>query len=289
MTTFNALLSRVIRGVAWRLPTRVVRGLPPRWRFRLDEYSNLFEGAWPTVEAARRAMPRVRPAGYDHVDAANLYAERLDTIFDYDREALDALREVRPHVAHIVDLGGHVGLSYYAFGEALSLGDARVRWTVVDVAAIVEAGARLAADRGVMNLAFEQRLHDVDETDVLLAAGSLQYLDDDLGTLLRSMRALPRHVILNKTPLTDGEAYVTVQNIGVAYCPYHVRRRADVASQMQALGYTLVRRWTNAGLSCVPHDRPEVGVVGYDGAWWRLWSDPNDDRCPRTDNPELQF
>ena len=73
---------------------------------------------------------------------------------------------------------------------------------------MVARGQRLAGTRNAPNLRFSTS-SELDRADVWMAAGSLHYVEESAATIISRMRQLPRWVLLNKVPLTDGEPFVT--------------------------------------------------------------------------------
>jgi len=106
------------------------------------------------------------------------------------------------------------------------------------------------------------------DCDVFLAAGSLQYLEASLGTILESLHTRPRHLLINKTPLVEGDSVVTLQGIGVSFCPYHLFNRRAFLEPLERLGYELVDSWENAEQSCqIPFSVQRVDA--YSGLYLR--------------------
>ncbi|MDV3166672.1 MAG: hypothetical protein Q8807_03395, partial ['Waltheria sp.' little leaf phytoplasma] len=69
-------------------------------------------------------------------------------------------------------------------------------------------------------LRFTDDATDMDGYDLLLAAGSLQYLDYTLAEALGRLHRKPRYLLLNSVPVHPSRSYFTVQNMGVTCCPY---------------------------------------------------------------------
>lgn len=256
-----------------RLSTRVINAPLLRaafkWRydrqFESPEGTGACRGVFSTFAEAGASAPRQAPVGYDVAPAAQMYRDRLARLFPSDYPPLFWLREFLPRVSHVVDLGGHVGVSYYSYRRHLAL-PASLRWTVCDVPAVAEAGRALAATEGASALRFVSELREAGACEVLFANGSLQYIEPPLTTLLRSLPSLPRHVLVNKTPTHATRSFVTLQNIGVTYCPYRIAARDELPAALAPLGYRLVDTWENADLRCeVPfeHDAGPVTYVGY--------------------------
>lgn len=232
-----------------------------------------FLGVHATFDEARAAAPRTKGIGYDDLESAAMYRERMERIYPADYPVVYWLSRCLPGASRLVDFGGHVGIAFYAYRPYLDLGEG-LDWCVCDVPAVCDAGEALARDRGARGLRFARNLAaEADDADVLLAAGSLQYLDPGfLQATLRMLDRRPRHLVVNKLPVHPTRSYVTVQDTGPAYHPYAVFRRDDLLASVEGLGYQLVDAWENAELECrVPFHR-ELDVPAYSGFYFRLAS-----------------
>jgi putative methyltransferase (TIGR04325 family) len=228
-----------------------------------------FCGVHATYEAALRAAPPVKTIGYDQAAAASMYRERLQRVYPSDYPVIFWLARLIPGARNVFDFGGHVGIAYYAYQRYLGV-PAGLRWTVCDVPAVVQSGRALAAERGATGLSFTERFADAEGADVLLAAGSLQYLPS--GHLERELRALgarPRHVVLNKLPVHPALEYVTIQDTGPAFHAYTVFRRDRLVGAVEGLGYELVDAWDNPDLCCRVPGFPDHDIPAYSGFYFR--------------------
>lgn len=226
-----------------------------------------FRGVYGTFAEARAAAPTTKPIGFDSVDGAAMYPDRFDRIVPADYPSMFWLeRAFREGARSVFDLGGHVGISYYGFSRYVNYPEG-LRWTVFDVPAVVEAGARIAREKGVAEtLHFTHQVSDASGCDVLLAAGSLQYVETPtFAQVLASLPEKPRAVLLNKTPLTAQPGFVTLQNIGTAYCPYIIFNAQELIGSIEAQGYRLKDRWENADIYCNLPLNPERSVKWYSG------------------------
>jgi putative methyltransferase (TIGR04325 family) len=67
---------------------------------------------------------------------------------------------------------------------------------------ITKAGKRIAEERGARHLRFTNDVGAIGEADIVLAAGSLQYLEEGfLHQALRAAHRLPPHLIIHRTDL----------------------------------------------------------------------------------------
>lgn len=254
---------RLLRN-AWRLPgigwllraayARHFATLPP----------NRFRGAYPDFASARAAIPPTAPAGYDHAAMRGMYRLRMDAPCESDWAVLFHLRELLRAGDPVLDLGGHVGLSWYGWRRHLPVLDA-LRWQVCEVPEIAAEGRALAAERGAQALSFISRPEDGCGARLLLAAGSLQYIDRGLPELAATLGPGLAHVIVNKLPVHDSAEYVTVQSTGRAFHPYRIFARTAFVDAMAAAGWRLVDAWKNREQSCVVPFHRGLDVEAYSG------------------------
>ena len=159
------------------------------------------------------------------------------------------------------DFGGHVGVAYHAWRGYLGYRPG-LRWLVHDMPAIVRVGAELARERPSAGLEFTSDVTAGRGATVMLAAGSLQYIDESLPALLARIGSLPRHLIVNKLPIYDGEPFVTVQSTGRSFHPYRIYNRAAFVAELAARlsrGRRLVQ--SRAALRDPVHARPRYRCV----------------------------
>ncbi len=226
-------------------------------------------GEHATFASAARAAGEALPVGYDVPSAGTLYRDRMHTVLLKDYPALFWLAQTMPTTTRLFDIGGHVGLMYYAYRRYLTYHD-DLAWTVCDVPAVVSAGEALARERAAHSLRFTSSLDAVDGSEVVLATDSLQYIDRSLADVLGACASLPTHVLVNETPTHEDREIITLQNIGVAICPYRIAHRIRFVNSMTALGYQLIDAWEDPARRT---DIPFVtkgGAVAYSGFCFRL-------------------
>jgi putative methyltransferase (TIGR04325 family) len=258
-----ASLKKLARGTL--MPARMVMG-------RLKLLSPLprrFSGAYATHAQALSSPAAGRLAGYDHDEVAEVSFEKMCQVMVWDYPVLFWLERLLPQIGHLIDAGGHMGTKFRAFRPLLPL-DGNVNWIVYDLPAIVRAGRIRAANDGLSGLTFTDDLASVERADLFLASGLLQYLDVPLSELLRRLPALPRHLLINKLAVRDGETVVTLERIGKAMVPYQIRNRQNFMAELAGLGYRTVDSWTIPSLSHVIDTHPELGASQSVGLYLRL-------------------
>lgn len=252
---------------AWRLPVvgqvlerdyaRAFARRPP----------NRFRGVYATFAEAEAAVPADARVGYDHAELAGLYRHRMEKANQSDYAVLFWLKSILDERSFVCDFGGHVGVSYHGWQRYLAYRQG-LRWLVYDVPAIVRVGAELAQERPSEGLVFTSDLADARGCSVFMAAGALQYVDESLPALLARVGTLPRHLIVNKMPLYDGETFVTVQSTGRAFHAYRIYNRAEFVNEITALGYRVVDDWSNREQHCeIPFTRGR-DIDAYSGYYF---------------------
>lgn len=265
------ILRRIANEVA-QLPgiNRLVQPLYRRLFARQFFGANSYCGVWPTFAEAKANAPEVLPSSYDSAAAGSMYRTELERITVSDYPVLFWLARLLAAGQHrLFDLGGHIGVKYYAFRRYLPYPDA-LRWTVHDVPAVLAAGRQFAAEHDPeRRLAFADSADQASECDVLLTTGALQYLDYTLAELLARAPTRPQHVLVNLTPMHPSRTYFTLQHIGIAICPYRVSAVPEFTAAMQALGYVVVDAWASRERNVRVPFRPECDIDSYHGFYFR--------------------
>ncbi len=258
---------------------RSLKALPPvrAWQerayermFASDALYGSFRGVFRTFDEARASAPKSRGVGFDHPAFGNEFRERLSRVYPYDYPVLFWLRSLLEPGVRVFDYGGHIGVHFYAYRGYLDY-PAGLRWCLCDVPAVVEAARSLAHERGEGDqLTFTTDVRDAEGFHVLIAAGSLQYVEKpSLAVALTSLARPPQHLILNKLPLYDGDAFVTLQNAGPSFVPQHVFNREAFVEGLRSAGYEVVDAWEDRVHSCrIPFDARRE-VPQYSGLYLR--------------------
>lgn len=238
-------------------------------RFAGDSFGSHW-GVFRTFEEARRSAPPTRPVGF-HVPAyANVHLDRVHGVLPYDYPVLLWLAPVLAKQVAVFDFGGNVGVHYYGYARYIPYRD-DLTWTVCELPVLIAKGKAIASGREAPHLSFTEKFERADGADVLLAAGVLQYVEGpSLPELLAPLVRKPKHVFLNKLPLHDGEAFVTLQNGGPTSLPQHVFNRVAFLADFERLGYTVVDQWEVPGFSCMIPSDPARSVSSYSGCYLRL-------------------
>jgi putative methyltransferase (TIGR04325 family) len=246
--------------------------LPPSWReafyrqrFLANTHDNLFMGSYGSFEEAEASAPASKPIGYDHAEAADLYKPQL---YHWDYPALFWIgQSFKEGLRNVFDLGGHVGVKFYAFSRVLG-SQPDVRWQVCDVPRIVDAGREIAQKRQAAELAFCTDFREASGCDVLLASGSLQYLPTPIGTILSALPRKPKRIVLNATAVHPKRTLYTLNSIVVAVCPYRIQHWDELQRELKDAGYRRADSWRNEGKPIHIPFVPDGDEPYYAGGCW---------------------
>jgi putative methyltransferase (TIGR04325 family) len=222
----------------------------------------LFSGVYPDFKTAERAIPSDRLVGFDNASSARRVAHHLFRVFPMDYPILFWLNRLLPGCRLLFDWGGNIGISYFAFRRHLRY-PTDLTWLVSDVPAVVAEGVATAKNLSSPGLCFTTSLERLCEADILLAAGTLQFIEAPFD-LLRAQKALPQHVLLNKVPVYSLPAAVTLQNMGTALAPNHLFNETEFIAHLTAFGYRMIDEW-ETDLSCHIPIFPEHSIRAYKG------------------------
>ncbi|UPG94296.1 TIGR04325 family methyltransferase [Luteibacter aegosomatissinici] len=227
---------------------------------------HIYRGVYASFDEAKASIPAGRTAGYDNAGAADMYRDRTRRVFINDYPMIYWLERFFGQGARSVfDLGGHIGIAYYAYQRYLEYPDG-VAWTVQDVPAVNAAGRAWADTHDARRtLAFVPSISEALGADILFAAGSLQYLEYTLVDAVEALPRRPRFLLLNSVPVHGTTTYFTVQNMGVTCCPYRVTSERDFLGSLTDAGYTLLDRWENPHRHCTVPFHPELSLDRYFG------------------------
>lgn len=237
---------------------------------KFDRWPGAYRGVFPSFEAARAAAPNDK-FGYNRPELVNIYDHRLDKAFPSDYPTLFWISRLLGEARSLFDWGGHIGVTFYAYQRYLQLPDG-FRWRVCEMSEIVKAGAELAAKKGETRLSFTTVPAEASGFDILLAAGSLQFMEPSPASELERLPQKPKHLLLNKLPLYPGEDFVTLQNTIHSYNPCKVWNRERFVKSITDLGYQVVDSWETPDMSCQIPLYPDHSVAAYSGYYFRRQS-----------------
>ncbi len=227
---------------------------------------NGYWGVFDNFEEAMQAGPPLEKLGYNVAKSEKWYRNWIDEV-QYDEYPMlfwfeKVLRD-SPH--RILEIGGHVGIAYYSYETVIKYPD-KMEWVILDVPSVVEEGRSLALEKGKNNLFFITDMADAGKKiDVLMASGSLQYVPGELlPGRVHAMEHKPTHIIIHKTPIHESTGYVTLQNIGTAWCCYRIHSYKELIEPFLQMGYEIVYKWKQDRWVKIP-GHPELTVNGFSG------------------------
>ena len=227
----------------------------------------LFRGIFPDFASSVAAVPAHRDIGYDNEASARRLLDEREAITPSDYPTIFWLDRILPGARSLFDWGGYVGTTYLTYRKYVAYPQG-LEWIVNDVPAVVALGLENIAREPLAGLSFTTGFDRLPGADILLAAGSLQFIEDPFATL-RSLPTLPRTILVNKTPVYDRAPAVTLQNLGTAIAPYHLFNRAAFLRNFDDLGYDLVDAWANPGLGCEIPFFPSYSIGAFSGFYFR--------------------
>jgi putative methyltransferase (TIGR04325 family) len=245
-------------------------------KFETDGYGT-FWGIYETFDRAIQAAPQTKPIGYNHAVLANEYQEMLEQenwensgriIASYDYPVLFWLQSIFAEgYKSIFDFGGNVGIHFYVYSRYLTYPD-DLQWMVCDYPEIINVGQKLAEKYGASSIGFTRDFKLGKEYDIFFASGSIQYIENLFSKF--DYTARPKHILINRLPLYDGEQFVTLQNGGRVFYPQFILNRAEFISAATDFGYELIDTWDDRNGSCIIPFYPEKSVYSYSGLYFKL-------------------
>jgi len=218
-----------------------------------------FIGAYPDRETALSHVPATKPNSYDHDEIAPLNFQLMSETHVWDYPVMHWLNQLIQPDLNILDAGGHFGTKYIAFRDRIPLNS--VCWNVYDLPATIRAARKLQeAGEIPKQINFSDDLTGFGKTDVLLASGLLQYLDQEFHELIDRFDEPPKHILLNKVATTDGETVVSLEKIGSGRIPYQIRNRTSFENSLAEMGYLVRDSWHIPSLSRVIATHPSLGA-----------------------------
>jgi len=252
----------------WPLLGSVLERLYER-RFAGGAYGS-FRGVFSSFDEAGRTAPHNKPLGFATEDYAKEFADRRSRIFSFDYPVLFWLAPLLRNPIKLFDYGGHCGTHFYAYSRYVKFSPG-LQWVVCDLPEMTRHGAQIAKEQGEAQIGFTNRFEDSDGADVLLAAGSLQYVESPpFSTALARLKSPPQHVLINKLSLHEGRSVVTLQNGGVAYHPMYIFNRREFIDSICAVGYELIDSWAVPSHSGRIPFHPEASFPAHSGLYLRF-------------------
>ena len=220
-------------------------------------------GAYPSYAEAMAHVPKEFVEGEDE---HKIFMVFTDEVQKSHLQIVRILSGLMGEVKTLFDLGGNVGYCYYQFRSEITY-PPEFHWTVSDLPVVNKAGRKLARERGETQISFTDNRTDASGADVYLSTGTLQYLEKPLAGLLEELKEKPRHILINRVPMTNGDAFYTLQHTGHSILPYYYANHDRFVSSIEALGYKMVETWQlGRGAEIILH--PEIDAKNYYGFYF---------------------
>lgn len=119
-----------------------------------------------------------------------------------------------------------------------------------------------------ISLKFTTRFEDAEGSDIIISAGTLQYIESPM--LFESLARLhdkPKYLLLNKLPLYEGAGYVTLQNAGCSFVAQHVFNYDYFINELSKIAYDVVDIWNVYELNCHIPFYPKNSFNTYTGIY----------------------
>lgn len=270
---FLKFIYHILKRIIIRNPlVRAVKAWEYNYRFKHAENANLFKGVYHSFDEALEHTPPTKKTGYDHTQPAQMYRDRMNRIYPSDYPVVFWLNKIKRENQHLFEIGGHVGVSYYAYQRIMDYPSTH-SWLICDVPAVADAGQKIAKDKGETNIRFTTDMTRGDGNDILLASGSLQYIDVPLPDIICHYKEKPHDILINLLPIYDGPTFVTLQNIGTAFCPYRIFNKDQFIQALCRQGYELIDIWENAEKSMTIPFREDRSLSCYHGMYFKKSDD----------------
>ena len=232
-------------------------------------------GIYASFDEALQAVPRGKNGGYSQPEigqsssvAQLTAASEIGTLDPIDYPILLWLKSAFIDSNSVVDLGGNVGLAYYAYQKYLQYPH-DLNWLVCEIPEIVKAGQEIATQKNIDNLHFTSNLDLGDGCDILLTCGALQYIEQSLAEIVSNFSEKPTHILTNHVPFCDNKSFITLQNISYTFCPYKIQNKIEFISGLNHLGYELIDTW-KINRNCIIPFHADCFVSAYYGFYFCL-------------------
>ncbi|TLU73724.1 TIGR04325 family methyltransferase [Lichenicoccus roseus] len=221
-------------------------------------------GIYSSYGEAFASIPKRRPGGWDHEAAAGMWVDYVAPVRPSTYPILFWLRMLLQPDVRLVDLGGSIGLTYYAYRKFDALPEG-LSWRVVEVPHISAQGREVAVREAATGLSFESDLARAGACDILLAAGALQYMERSIPGVLEDLGSRPRYILVNKVALSQKPEFFTLSNYGPGIAPYRIFNEACFLEYFRQAGYVIRDRWIVNDMACDIPFYPEHTVAEFAG------------------------
>ena len=239
---------------------------PVRWFLeRLLGYRRSFS----SFGEARSCSSNFISAGHEHEDDIRMHLSSSRAARESDYPVFFYLSQSQMPLRSVFDFGGNIGNLFYCYQNCLQLPQ-DISWKVYDLPELRQAGQKIAAERGESRLRYVAGLNELEPADLFLASGSLHYFESSLPELLAQAKCLPTRIIVNRTPFSNAEDLITIQDNGSFLVPCKLHNKQTFLDGMAALGYKLRGSWPVAERALYVPLHPDSSSATYFGFYFEL-------------------
>jgi putative methyltransferase (TIGR04325 family) len=200
------------------------------------------KGIYASFAEAMADAPVEKLSGFNHKSIPEYYKPRIGDLTPGDHPILFWLSQILPNARLVFELGGSIGLGYYAYRKFVSF-PPQLRWVICELPEAVQMGEEIAQERKEAQLFFTEQRTPPGNPDVYATFGALHYIEEPFAEIIRRLPARPPHILVNRVPMCEGPGFITLQNNGSWFCPYKVDNVSDFIRGLHQLGYELVDQW----------------------------------------------
>jgi len=200
------------------------------------------KGLYKSFAEAAADAPGDKLSGYDHRVISEFYKTRIDELNPSDYPVLFWLSQLLPKARVVFELGGSVGIGYYAYRRFVPFPE-NLQWIICELPEAVRFGQEIALERNEKGLIFTDQRQVASYLDIYATFGALQYIEEPFDRIISDLFVKPAHILINRVPLTSGDAFITLQNNGLWFSPYKVDNRAEFVKSIEALDFELIDQW----------------------------------------------
>jgi putative methyltransferase (TIGR04325 family) len=235
--------------------------------FNAPEKSPRYRGVYRSFAEAQRAIPKGKPEGFNIEAVPDFFIEKQFQFNPQDYPVLLWLSQVMAVGSKVFDFGGGFGQCYYKYQEYVRFPEG-LQWLVCDVESFMSPGREFAAKHKADNLSFTTSRSEANGCSMYLTNGALHYIEPDLPEMLAELSSKPRHVLVNRVPMYDGERYYTVQSSWHSFSVQKISNISQFVGDIEQLGYKTVDQWSLPRTLHVPF-HPERFIANYRGFYFR--------------------
>ncbi|MGQ0522460.1 MAG: methyltransferase, TIGR04325 family [Betaproteobacteria bacterium] len=221
--------------------------LPPMLidAYRLARFGRRWNCYWDGIYASFREVPRTGDGFSDvrYVDAVVEEVRRAMRSASVSGEEAylpllaSAAAKEASEIISVLDFGGGPGIGFVHLANGLA-GSRKLEYHVVELAWACDAGQRLFA--GDNQILFHEAFPEIPaRLDIVLAKGSLSYVEDYAGALGRLCRYQARHVFLVDIPVGRFATFASAQRNLPGVVPHWFFNKGEIVDLMAAGGYVL--------------------------------------------------